>query len=416
MIRAYHLFVKRLKLEWSFQYRVIRTVVDDWSVLAYLVVPTMVYLLLYYAHLWNTPPEWLYNVTVFHFAIFIFLVIGFRSTRSFFEYADQLFLLQRKPWISKLRKYGMSYSLFVNFIVIFLLLLGWLPIIYYGFSMNALQIILLFVFTALFMLPFSILKKKIGIINKFLPRMLWKFILYILGGFIYVEIINLNNFILLGISVIILAVVNVWLIHREPKNYKVHFLEYVDYDIRDRFKILALILNNTGHKVQNVRSVRSRPILFKNSKQLFRERTSSNILAESCFKAFFRDSQYNKVYLRFILFSCYGIFNLPNLIGYIFLLGFGVIHFSISKMIWYEFLNSDFLRHYSWPFDIKQEAGKKSKFMLSLPGYFIVVATFMVASQSPLDVLIRFSVSIFIFCICILISFKPFTLKYQKNN
>lgn len=421
---AYHLFVKRLKFEWNFQYRVIRTVVDDWSVLAYLIVPTVLYLILYYAYLWSTQPEWIYNVTVFQFAIFLFLVIGFRNMRSFFDYADQLFLLQRKSWISKLRKYGMWYSLFVNFIVVFLLLLGWLPIIYYGFSMNAPQIILLFVFTSLFISPFSILKKKIGITNKFLPRMLWKSILFIIGGIIYVELINLDNSILLGFGVIILGIVNVWLIHREPENYKAHFVEYVDYDLRDRFKILALILNNTGHKVQNVRSVRSRPILFKNSIQLFRERTSSNILAESCFKAFFRDPQYNKVYLRFILFSCFGVFYLPDLIGYIFLLGFGLIHFSISKMIWFQFLNSDFLKLYSWTVDIKQEAGKKEMFMLTLPGYFIVVVTFLLASQSPLNVVIRFIASLFIFYICILISYKKLqrlfsvfcSSKFRKNE
>lgn len=414
---AYHLFIRRLKLEWNFQYRVIRTVVDDWSVLAYLIIPALFYLIWYYTYLWNTPPEWIYNVSVFHFAIFFFLVIGFSTVRSFFDYADQLFLLQRKSWISKIRKYGMWYSLFANFIVVFLLLLGLLPILYYGFSMNAPQMMLLLVFTSLFMSPFSILKKKIGIINKFLPRMLWKSILFIISGGIYVGVINLENSIFLGISVIILGVINVWLIQREPKNYKAHFVENIDYDLRDRFKILTLLLNNTGHKVQNIRFVRSRPILFKNSTQLWRERTSSNILAESCFKAFYRDTQYNKLYLRFILFSCFGVFYLPNLIGYIFLLMVGLIHFSISKMIWFQFLNSDFLKLYSWPYVIKKDAEKKTMFMLTLPGYFMVVVTFLLASQSFWNVVIRLITSLFIFCVCMLISYRRlFELKHHKND
>lgn len=402
---------------WNFQYRVIRTVVDDWSVLAYLIIPVLFYLIRYYTYLWITPPEWIYNVSVFHFASFFFLVIGFSSIRSFFDYADQIFLLQRKSWISKIRKYGMWYSLFANFIVVFLLLLGWLPILYYGFSMNAPQIMFFLVFTSLFMSPFLILKKKLGIINKLWPRMLWRFILFIIGGGIYVGVIYLDHFIFTGISVIVLAFVNVWLIQREPENYKAHFVEYVDYDLRDRFKILNLILNNTGHKVQSIRSVRSGPILFKNSTELFRERTSSNILAESCFKAFFRDPQYHKVYLQFILFSCFGVFYLPNLIGYIFLLMVGLIHFSISKMIWFQFLNSDFLKLYSWPYVIKKDAEKKTMFMLTLPGYCMVVVTFLLASQSFWNVVIRLIISVFIFCVSMLISYRRlFALKYHKND
>ncbi len=283
--------------------------------------------------------------------------------------------------------------------------------------MNASQIMFFLVFTSLFMSPYSILKKKIGIINKLWPRMLWRFILFIIGGGIYVGVIYLDHFIFTGISLIILGFVNVWLIQREPENYKAHFVEYVDYDLRDRFKILNLILNNTGHKVQSIRSVRSRPILFKNSTQLLRERTNSNILAESCFKAFFRDRQYNKVYLRFILFSCFGVFYLPNLIGYVFLLMVGLIHFSISKMIWFRFLNSDFLKLYSWSYVIKKDAEKKAMFMLTLPGYFMVVVTFLLASQSFWNVVIRLIISAFIFCVCMLISYRRlFALKYHKND
>ncbi|MNO26460.1 Bacterial ABC transporter protein EcsB [compost metagenome] len=408
MTNAYHLFVRRLISGWSFQYRVIRTVVDDWIVFFYLVIPITIYLIRYYIYLWSNRPEWIYNIQVLHFALFFFVVIGLSSFRYFFDYADQLFLLQRKSWIIKIRKYGMIYSLLIHIVIVFLLIMVWLPVIYYAFGMDIAQIALFPVYTAFFMSPILMLKKKIGIKNKLLQRMVLSFFLYVVGGYIYVKITMLLSLTAIVVSIIVLVVLNAWLIFREPKNYKAHFVEYIDYDLRDRFKVLAMLLNNTGHKAQNSRSVRSRPILFKNSIQLFKERNSSNILAESCFKAFYRDSRYNKLYLQFILFSCYGIFNLPSLVGSIFLFVLGLVHFSISKMIWFQFLTSDFLNLYSWSAETRKESGNKTMLMLTFPGYLIISIVFLFASDSFLDAVIRLLASIFIFYICILIKYKKF--------
>jgi ABC-2 type transport system permease protein len=65
MADVYHLFVRRVKSEWGFQYRVIRTVVDDWSVFAYLIIPAMIYLILYYIYLWSSKPEWIMQTNCF---------------------------------------------------------------------------------------------------------------------------------------------------------------------------------------------------------------------------------------------------------------------------------------------------------------------------------------------------------------
>jgi ABC-2 type transport system permease protein len=406
MTDAYHLFVRRLKSEWSFQYRVIRTVVDDWSVLAYLIFPTMIYLILYYIYLWSSKPEWIYNIQLHHFALFFFAVIGFRTFRYFFDYADQLFLLQRKSWILKIRKYGMIYAIFFHIVIVFLLLMVWLPVIYYGFGMDIVEIALFPVYTGFFMIPFLLLKKKIGVRIKLLQRIGLSTLLYVAGGCIYVGIIILHNLTVTGVSIILFGLLNIGLIYREPKNYKAHFVENIDHDLRDRFKVLTLLLNNTGHRVQNVRSVRSRPIIFKNSKQLFKERSSANILAESCFKAFYRDSNYNKLYLQFIAVSCYGIFNLPNMVGCMFLFAFGWVHFSISRMIWFQFLTSDFLNLYSWPADTLKESENKTMLMLTCPGYILIAIVFLTASNSIMDVVIRLLASVLIFYVCILIKYK----------
>ncbi|MEJ9209853.1 hypothetical protein P4H25_21470, partial [Paenibacillus larvae] len=83
MNTAYHLFVRRVKLNAIFQYRVIKSVLD-WSVAFYFVVPGFFYLVSYYYYLWNTKPDWIFNVPFLTVALFFFVLIGLSTVRSFY--------------------------------------------------------------------------------------------------------------------------------------------------------------------------------------------------------------------------------------------------------------------------------------------------------------------------------------------
>jgi ABC-2 type transport system permease protein len=76
------------------------------------------------------------------------------------DYADQLFLLQQKSWIMKIRKYGMIYAILFHIVIVFFLLMVWLPVTYYGSGMDIVEIALFPVYTAFFMIPFLLLKKE----------------------------------------------------------------------------------------------------------------------------------------------------------------------------------------------------------------------------------------------------------------
>jgi hypothetical protein len=81
-------------------------------------------------------------------------------------------------------------------------------------------------------------------------------------------------------------------------------------------------------------------------------------------------------------------------------------HFSISKMIWFQFSTLDFLNLYPCSTDIQKEAGNKTILMLSVPGYLIITIVFLFASNSSLGAVIRLLASVFIFYVCLLIKYK----------
>ncbi|MDE5126913.1 ABC transporter permease [Paenibacillus larvae] len=402
MNTAYHLFVRRVKLNAIFQYRVIKSVVD-WSVALYFVVPGFFYLVSYYYYLWNTKPDWIFNVPFLTVALFFFVLIGLSTVRSFYEYEDQLFLLQRKPWIIKLRRYGIIYSFLVHCIKTALFIICWLPVMYLGFQMDIVQITYFYLFTVLSMTLFALIKRRINAVLNTIKRLTLLFLFYVAGAASYLVIILQNQPLIIICSSVTLAFTFIIALLNKHIEYKNRFLEYVDYDILDRYKHLALLLNNTGFKYKSPRSRRPAPFLFRNSTKFFKMRSRANILSECCTKAFFRDSFSAKLYIQLTIVSCYGIYQMPPLVSYIFLFMLALTLLSLGKMVWIQFIYSDYIKIYLWPYDVKRSAMKITMILLAMPSYILVVITLLAKSQSALILLasvgagfLSFYISLFI--------------------
>src|SRR5690606_4048637 len=119
MNKPYQLFIHRVRHNWKLNYRVIRTVIDDWTVPIYFIIPALLYAIAYYMQLWNDTPDWVYGVRDLYFIIFLYIVVSSSTITFHFQLADQLFLMQCKAWMKSLRSYSMLYSFITR-----LLLLG----------------------------------------------------------------------------------------------------------------------------------------------------------------------------------------------------------------------------------------------------------------------------------------------------
>lgn len=111
MITVSRLFFRRVIADWKYQYQVWKSAVD-WIVALYIVIPFSAGFMYYYLTWWRAVPGWLEYIPLNTLSAII-VVFAWSGTISIFvEGADQLFLLQRKVWISRIIKYSLVYAFY----------------------------------------------------------------------------------------------------------------------------------------------------------------------------------------------------------------------------------------------------------------------------------------------------------------
>lgn len=383
MNKPYQLFLQRVGHNWKRQYRAIRTVIDDWTIPIYFIVPALLYTIGYYISLWNNTPDWVYELPDLYFIVFLYIVISSGTISFHFQLADQLFLMQRKAWMKSLQRYSMLYSLIMKLLLISICMLIWLPVLILGFKFSAATIFNLLILTVLYSLPYTVLKKSIAIINRTFKRIMLMLLLWIVAGMIFVSLMTTAIPFVHVRMLLVLIVVNLFLMLRPSQRNRHYFLQYARDDLHLQSRLSALIMTQTEPSVKLSKSKRSTPFIFRKSKALFKKRSSLNILAESCIKVFCRDATYIRLYIQLYIFSAVAIYMLPNLTAYmIFIIMLGLIHITFSKMIWSSFLNKDFLKLFNWSKEIKRAALHKFMIILAIPGHLLIIAVLAAKASS----------------------------------
>src|SRR5665648_842969 len=113
MMTVARLLLLRIVSDWKYQYQVFRTAVD-WIVAIYIVIPFSYIFIDFYLSVWREVPGWLFSIPLNALIGLIVVFIWSGTVRIFLEDADQLFLLQRKEWISRIIKYSLGYSVASN--------------------------------------------------------------------------------------------------------------------------------------------------------------------------------------------------------------------------------------------------------------------------------------------------------------
>ncbi|ARF69794.1 hypothetical protein B7C51_21055 [Paenibacillus larvae subsp. pulvifaciens] len=78
---------------------------------------------------------------------------------------------------------------------------------------------------------------------------------------------------------------------------------------------------------------------------------------------------------------------MPPLVSYIFLFMLALTLLSLGKLVWIQFIYSDYIKIYLWPYDVKRSAMKITMILLAMPSYSLVVITLLAKSQSALVLL-----------------------------
>jgi|GEM_PF-6903667 len=401
------LFLKRIKLNVKFQYKVIRTVVDL-VVALYFFVPALIAVIMYSRHLWNAQPSFLFQVPLIIVSLVMFILIASSSCRTFYEYGDQLFLIQQKKWYQAIKYYGVIYTLIVHAVKCLIIFGLILPLLYVGLNLSLLHIASFYLLTVVMMTSYSFIKRRISLMLKFINRVISYIGIFIIGLLLYSTVLTLSPIIQMTCSLLIMVALMRYAT-KQQASYATFFIQLANYDLVGRYTYLKLILTTGEYKIPAIKKTKAKPKLFKQSNPLFKVRSDVNILVENGIKQFIRNKDYMLMYIYFSLASCYALFFLPIEGKIVYVLAFSFIYLLIGKQIWRLFMDGDFMKLYKWEDIIKIKALQKGSLLFALPGYTLLFVVFLCLSPSLIMLLINIAIGLIAYSV--LFGLSSFTVK-----
>ncbi|OMF54244.1 hypothetical protein BK139_18915 [Paenibacillus sp. FSL R5-0490] len=308
------LFLRRLIDSWSYQFGIFRSIAD-WTIMVYLIVPGTVILGMIYRSWWLETPEWIAGLPLFllFFLFYIFSWVG--NFRPFVLEADKVFLVKNKTLFMGMRKWGFVYSLFFQAMGTAAMIAVFLPFLKNRYLLEWNQI-------AVFLLFFISLKWSIMIVSYFLKRIEGKLKRYVITFALFVLLSWFSQLVYslwsigADFPVIIASAVLLSgaLIRASQMLKKISSLEFeVMLEQEEKTKYIKWIFMMAPDLEKPVVSMRTKPLLFRNSRRIFNKRTPITGLAELFLKIFIRNPSYIFGYFQIISVSAAGILLIPPL-------------------------------------------------------------------------------------------------------
>jgi ABC-2 type transport system permease protein len=308
------LFAERLIRSWKYQAGIFRSIAD-WTIMVYLIVPGTVIFGMIYRSWWLEIPEWIAGLPLFllFFLLYIFSWMG--NLRPFVLEADKVFLVKNKTLFMGMRKWGFVYSLFFQAIGTAAMIAIFLPFLKNRYFLEWSQIVTLLLF-------FISVKWSIMIVSYFLKRIEGKlkryvitFVLFVLLSWFSQLVYSLwsigADFPVITASAVLLSGA---LIRASQLLKKISALEFeVMLEQEEKTKYINWIFMMAPDLEKPVVSMRTKPLLFRNSRRIFNKRTPITGLAELFLKIFMRNPSYIFSYFQIISVSAAGILLIPPL-------------------------------------------------------------------------------------------------------
>lgn len=395
MIKPNKLFLNRLRYDLLESFKLVRMILD-WTVLLYIVLPSVIIFLVYYIRLWDQIPINLQNITFNGVLVFTFCSFFFNDIKSYLYKADQLFLIQNKNLLKNISRYGLIYSIIITFLTSVIVILLLLPILKKHLNLDQVYIYLFYIYYISMFLSFVILKKAIKINTE---SILLKLIFYITSLITYVLLWGIfYKFPIMFQIVFLITLTSISFIFSKKICYnKKGFTKYVNYDDIIRNQSIKILLWQSGNAKLFNPKYKATPWILKKSKPLFKNRSVHNILTETFIKSFIRDS--NNLYSVFQLTMLFisALIIIDSL--WIRFILWGAAIYAITDWIkanWFSYRNNAFLRMFKWNGIDVTKAAKKSIFIFSYPLIFIVSITFGYMNFSLIGLVLCPIVSIFL--------------------
>ncbi len=392
MMTVTRLFLRRIVSDWKYQYQTLRAAVD-WTVALYIVIPFAYIFIDYYLSLWRTVPGWLFSIPLNALVGIILVFIWSGTVRIFLEDADQLFLLQRKEWISRIIKYSLGYSVGSNLLATSFLLIILAPLLLFLYSFSAVEIIWLTFFIVVFKTCAGIVKQLVELRFKGWPQTIIRTVLFLITSVYLREsvvfLLSQSNLFYLSGLILLVALIRILFMRM---NLQGSFYEDIFREKTAKLRLAKVMLHTSGVYVK--KPTRKRPLLFRNSNLLFKKRNPVNGLVEMCLKSELRNDKDVKFYLQMVGTSIIAILVFPPDYGWLLWFVFSIMITNFVLLFWKEVIKDPFVCLFPWLPETKIVAMRKAIFLMALPGQLILGIVVVVKNHSLLGGLVMVPITV----------------------
>ncbi|MHC5561889.1 ABC transporter permease [Bacillus spizizenii] len=286
------LFFRRLFDYYRYQFKVFHAVID-WTVALYIVLPALAFVIYQYIDLmngrglfyeWSEMMEWrwLYAVCV--------LIVCTGSIHTFLMEADKVFLLQKKEIIYQLKQYALIYSFLVTlakWLLLFFIVLPFISHITLAES-TALLCYLFGLHTTFLALKQDRIRKPRSISRR-IAEILFRAVLFS-GSAVLIVFTEWRLLALIGILFLIFAFVRGW---KKTALFSAFEAEVTE-EKKSRLALAGLVMMMSQEAgIPKVKDrLRRKPLLYRNSKRIFKRRTILTGYKELFFKVTLRNGEY----------------------------------------------------------------------------------------------------------------------------
>ncbi|WP_113927178.1 ABC transporter permease [Bacillus sp. P14.5] len=301
-VNSFRLFSRRYRDGFQFQYKAFKSVAD-WTVMLYLIIPSLVIGTMIYRSWWIDIPDWVEQVPfeLFYLIPFLYILTGY--FRTCLLEADQVFLVKHQRLFLGVKKWGIFSTYAGTFLLTFavggLLAPFWLN--HYSISVFAFVVYMVFLLSS----KWSHMAVKGALAGK---KKSWKRTgLFLLAIVVQLQLWGIAYRLMAAGLDVILLLVNIGLIFFSlVLNRKRIFSEnsmkrnlHIEGNLKMKWISLILLFSQHVEK-QPVSSERSKPLLFPKSQRIFKRQTPTFGYLELFTKVLIRNFTYSATYTQSI--------------------------------------------------------------------------------------------------------------------
>ncbi|MDZ5472578.1 ABC transporter permease [Bacillus sp. 31A1R] len=311
-MNSLELFFARVRSEWKFQYGVIRSIAD-WTIILYILIPWLAVLAMVYRSWWIETPQWLVGSPLSLFFLVGYLIAWSGSFRTFISEGDRVFLIKNRKLFLSLKQWGMYYTLIIQFLLIGFFTVMCIPffiknygltgeeIIYYFLLFFGLNVFLMYVKICLRNIQRNIFRKVIGI-----------FYFFTIGAISYIIYgLWLNKFFLFLLLIIIVTFTVAIFYYKKTLNRTSLFDTQLQTEKEEKLKYISAIYQLSYEIEKTSKVSRSKPLFFRHSKTIFKDRNARNAYIELFIKIFIRNKSYWQTFLQMIFVTASALIIVP---------------------------------------------------------------------------------------------------------